>query len=105
MSVSRWTWIKDVTVFSIMTMRMDRWILPDSLIREPSSITLVVSVIVSSLELGWSGDGGAVLDTGCLGLLKRQGVAGGDGSVVEHDTCEIQEVSGRQKNCGGISFK
>lgn len=52
----------------------------------------MVSIVVGSLELGWSGNGGAVLDTGCLGLLKRQGVAGGDGSVVEDNTCEIQKV-------------
>ena len=70
---------------------MDGWTLPDSLIREPSSITLVVSVIISSLELFWSGNGGTVLDAGCLGLLKCQGVAGGDGSVVEHNTCETQK--------------
>lgn len=63
--------------------------IPDSLIRQPSSITLVVSIIVGGLKLGWSGDGGAVLHTSCLGLLKRQGVAGGDGSVVEHNTCEL----------------
>jgi len=60
--------------------------LPDSLIREPSGIALVVSVIVGGLQLGRSGDGSAVLDAGGLRLLKVQGVAGGDGPVVEHNT-------------------
>ena len=76
---------------------MDGWTLPDSLIREPSSITLMISIIVSSLQLGWSGDGGTVLDAGSLRLLERQGVAGGDGPVVEHNTCDIRKVRGRLK--------
>lgn len=73
---------------------MDGWTIPNSLIREPSSITLVVSIIISSLELCWSGDGGTVVDTGCLRLLEGQGVAGGDGPVVEHNSCETQKVRG-----------
>ncbi len=79
--------------------RIEGWIaLPNGLIGKPSSITLVVSIIVGSLELRWSSNGCTILDTSSLGLLKRQGVAGGDGSVVEHDACEIQRVSRRHRN-------
>lgn len=95
-----------VNLISISSLEMmDGWKLPNSLVREPSSVTLVVSIIISSLELCWGGDGGAVLDTGRLSLLKRQGVAGGDGSVVEHNTCKMQKVSRRQEPCDQISLK
>ena len=68
-------------------------VLPNSLVRQPASITLVVSIVIRSLQLGRGGDGGAVLHTRGLGLLKRQGVAGGDGPVVEHDTWGTVEGS------------
>lgn len=48
----------------------------------------MVSIVVSSLELRWSGDGGAVLDTGRFSFPKGQGVTGGDGPVMEHDSCK-----------------
>lgn len=51
----------------------------------------MVSVIVSSLQLCRSGDGGAVLDTGCFSLLKGQGVAGGDGPVMKHNSCKQKD--------------
>ena len=62
------------------------WVLPNSLVRQPASIALVVPIVIRSLQLGRGGDGGAVLHARGLGLLKGQGVAGGDGAVVEHDT-------------------
>lgn len=60
-------------------------VLPNGLVRQPPGVTLVVSIVVRSLQLGWGSDGGAVLSTRSLGLLERQCVAGGDGAVVEHD--------------------
>lgn len=48
----------------------------------------MVSIIISSLELCWSGNGGTVMDAGCLGLLEGQGVTGGDGPVVENNSFE-----------------
>lgn len=62
--------------------------IPDGLIRKPSCITLVIPIIISSLELCWSGDGGAVLDTGCFSFLKGQGIPRGDGPVMKHNSCE-----------------
>lgn len=81
-------------VLGVDQCRVSEWgTLPDSLIRKPSSIALVISVVVGGLQLGRGGDGRTVLDAGCLRLLKRQGVAGRDGSVVEHDACKIRRVS------------
>lgn len=82
--------------------QIDGWTVPDSLIREPPSITLVVSIIVGSLQLCRSSDGGAVHETRSLGLLEGQSVACGDGSVVEHDTYEIQRASRQHWSCDEI---
>lgn len=58
---------------------------PDSLISQPASITLLVPILVGSLQLLGGSDDSTVLDTGLLCLLKVQGVPCGDCSVVEYD--------------------
>lgn len=65
---------------------------PDGLIREPPCITLVIPIIISSLELCWGGDGGAVLDTGCFSVLKGQRVPRGHGPVVKHNSCDGRKM-------------
>lgn len=58
---------------------------PDSLISQPASITLLVPILVGSLQLLGGSDDSTVLDTGLLCLLEVQGVPCGDYSVVEYD--------------------
>lgn len=67
--------------------------LPDSLVRQPASITLLVPILVGSLQLLRSSNDSAVLDTGLLCFLKVQGVPCGDCSVVEHDAWKTQRLS------------
>lgn len=64
--------------------------LPDSLISQPASITLLVPILVGSLQLLGSSNDSAVLDTGLLCFLKVQGVPCGDCSVVEYDAWKTQ---------------
>lgn len=67
--------------------------LPDSLISQPASITLLVPILVGSLQLLRSSNDSTVLDTGLLCFLKVQGVPCGDCSVVEYDAWKTQRPS------------
>lgn len=61
--------------------------LPDCLVPQPASITLVEASLVGSLELLGRGDHSAVLQAGLLGLDKGEGVSAGGCTVVKHHTC------------------
>lgn len=64
---------------------------PHSLIGQPAGVALVEAVLIGGLQLLGRGDDGAVLQAGPLRPVKVQGVARGDGSVMEHDACKTQE--------------
>lgn len=66
---------------------------PDSLISQPASITLLVPILIGSLQLLGGSNDSTVLDTGLLCLLKVQGVPCGDCSVVEYDAWKRQWTS------------
>lgn len=61
---------------------------PDSLVSQPAGVTLVEAVLIGGLQLLGCGDDGAVLQAGSLRPVEVQGVARGDGSVVEHNACK-----------------
>lgn len=61
---------------------------PDSLVGQPAGVALVEAVLIGSLQLLGSGDDGAVLQAGSLRPVEVQGVARGDGSVMEHNACK-----------------
>lgn len=67
--------------------------LPDSLISQPASVTLLVPILVGSLQLLGSSNDGTVLDAGLLCFLEVQGVPCGDCSVVEYDAWKTQRPS------------
>lgn len=67
--------------------------LPDCLVPQPASITLVEASLVGSLELLGGGDHSAVLQTGLLRLDKGEGVSAGGCTVVKHHAC-------RKRSCG-----
>lgn len=67
--------------------------LPDCLVPQPASITLVEASLVGSLELLGGGDHGAVLQAGLLGLDEGEGVSAGGCTVVKHHTWE-------KRSCG-----
>lgn len=60
--------------------------LPDCLVPQPASITLVKASLVGSLELLGSGNHSTVLQAGLLGLDEGEGVSAGGCSVVKHHT-------------------
>lgn len=64
--------------------------LPDSLVSQPAGITLLVPILIGSLQLLRGGNDSTVLDTGLLCLLEVQGVPCGYCSVVEHDAWKTQ---------------
>lgn len=66
---------------------------PDSLVSQPASITLLVPILVGSLQLLRGSNDSTVLDAGLLCLLKVQGVPCGDCSVVEYDAWKRQWTS------------
>lgn len=63
---------------------------PDSLVGQPAGIALVEAVLVGGLQLLGRGNDGTVLQAGPLRPVKVQGVARGDGSVMEHDACKTR---------------
>lgn len=60
---------------------------PDGLVGQPAGVALVEAVLVGGLQLLGCGDDGAVLQAGPLRPVEVQGVARGDGSVVEYNAC------------------
>lgn len=60
--------------------------LPDCLVPQPASITLVEASLVGSLELLGGGNHSTVLQAGLLGLDKGEGVSAGGCTVVKHHT-------------------
>lgn len=64
------------------------WSSPDSLVGQPAGVALVEAVLIGGLQLLGRGDDGAVLQAGPLRPVEVQGVARGDGSVMEHDACK-----------------
>lgn len=67
---------------------------PDSLVGQPAGIALVEAVLVGGLQLLGRGDDGAVLQAGPLRPVEVQGVARGDGSVMEHNACRTGAARG-----------
>lgn len=60
--------------------------LPDCLVPQPASITLVEASLVGSLELLGSGNHSTVLQAGLLGLDKGEGISAGGCTVVKYHT-------------------
>lgn len=61
-------------------------VLPDCLVPQPASITLVKASLVGSLELFGGGNNRVVLQAGLLGLDEGEGVSAAGGAVVKHHT-------------------
>lgn len=70
---------------------MVAWGSPDSLVCQPAGVALVEAVLIGGLQLLGRGDDGAVLQAGSLRPVEVQGVACGDGSVMEHDACKTRD--------------
>lgn len=58
---------------------------PDGLVAEPAGVTLVEPFLKGCLELEGGPDHGPDVPAGLLSPREGQGVAAGDGSVVEED--------------------
>ena len=74
---------------------MVAWGSPDSLVCQPAGVALVEAVLIGGLQLLGRGDDGAVLQAGPLRPVEVQGVACGDGSVMEHDACKTRRQESR----------
>lgn len=72
----------------MLLLDIDLFTLPHSLVWKPTSITLMVSIIIGSLQLCRSCNNSTVLNAGCLCHLKCQGISGRYCSVVKHNACK-----------------
>lgn len=61
-------------------------LLPDGLVLQPASITLLIACLIGSLKLLRRGDGCPGANAGLLCLLKCQRVSGGARAVVEYNS-------------------
>lgn len=76
--------------------------LPDCLVPQPASITLVEASLIGSLELLGSGNHSTVLQAGLLGLDKGEGISAGGCTIVKHHTWgkrSCGETAGTGPNC------